>query len=169
MGRLLRLAIVLTVAAALSSALEAQRRTPAQPADSTVPVTVALKVGADAYSFTGKATCTHAPVAGIYDMRAEQYRVQQSGDAGRLSLTMWHPASGPDMFTLSVTSGAVRSSVSTVKVGTKGTVEGSGTVALARSGKGGTFTVSAATAKGAPITGTIKCDAFTPAFAEGGE
>ena len=169
MGRLLRIAAVITIAAAFCSELEAQRRVPGARPDTTVPVTVALKVGSQAYDFTGKATCTHAPVAGIYDLRAEQWSVQQSSDGGSLSLTHWHPATGADMFNLSVTSGNTQSSVSTVKVGTNGTIDGSGAVTLSREGKGGTFTVAAATAKGAKITGTIKCEAFTPALAEGGE
>ena len=169
MGRLLSIATVITVATTVSSALEAQRRVPGARPDTTVPLTVALKVGSEAYDFTGRATCTHAPVAGIYNLRAEQWRVQQSGDRGSLSLTHWHPASGADMFNLSVTSGNTQSSVSTVKVGTNGTLDGSGTVTLAREGKGGTFTVAAATAKGTKITGTIRCEAFTAAIAEGGD
>jgi hypothetical protein len=145
-----------------------QRRAPAS-ADKTVSVSIALKVGAQSYDFTGKATCTYAPVAGIYNLRAEQWSVQQASDGGSLSLTHWHPASGADMFNLSVTSGNTQSAVSTVKVGTNGTLDGSGAVTLKREGTGGTFTVAAATAKGAKITGTIKCEAFTPAIAEGGE
>lgn len=169
MGRHLSIAtVVAAITVSFGSGLEAQRRASSRP-DTTVPVTAALKVGAQAYDFTGKATCTHAPVAGIYDLRAEQWRVQQSDDRGSLSLTHWQPASGAAMFNLSVTSNGVRSNVSTVKVGAKGTVDGSGTVTLARAGKGGTFTIAATTAKGAKITGTIKCEAFTPAFAEGGE
>lgn len=169
MGRLLSFATILTVAVTLGSALEAQRRAPGERAGNTVPVTIALKVGAQAYNFSGQATCTHAPVAGIYDLRAEQWSVRQSGDAGSLGLTMWDPASGDDMFNLSVTAADARSTVSTVKVGDRGTVQGSGTVTLAREGKGGTFTVAATTAKGAKIAGTIKCDAFTAARAEGGD
>jgi hypothetical protein len=169
MGRLITIAAVITLAINLGSAVDAQRRVPGTRPDTTVPVTVALKVGSQAYDFTGRATCTHAPVAGIYDLRAEQWSVQQSSDSGSLSLTHWHPASGADMFNLSVTSGNTRAGVSTVKVGTNGTIDGAGTVTLKREGKGGTFTVAAATAKGAKITGTITCEAFTPAIAEGGD
>ena len=37
-----------------------------------------------------------------------------------------------------------------------------------RSGKGGTFTVAAKGKAGEPVTGRLKCDAFTAAIAEGG-
>ena len=162
-----RLLTAAAVLCAATASVDAQRRV-AGASETTVPMTVALKVGADAYNFTGKGTCTHAPVAGIYNLRAEQWRVQQSGDAGSVSLTFWHPASGADMFTLAVTAGKTRADVTTVKVGTNGTVDGSGSVTLKREGKGGTFTIAAATAKGAPIAGTVKCEAFSAAIAEGG-
>jgi len=44
-----------------------------------------------------------------------------------------------------------------------------GIVTLAREGKGGTFTLAVTTARGATVSGTIKCDAFTPPFAEAGD
>jgi hypothetical protein len=168
-GRSRLIGVVIIATATTVSAGAQARRAATQTADPTVAVAVALKAGGDAYNFTGRGTCTYAPVAGIYDLRAEQWRVEQSGAGGGVTLTFWHPASGADMFTLSVTAGGTRSAVNTVKVGGKGTVEGSGTVTLAREGKGGTFTVAASTAKGARVTGTIKCDAFTPAIAEGGD
>jgi hypothetical protein len=158
----------LIVATAAGSFVHGQRPSPSVRLDASVPVTIALRAGADGYNFSGKATCTYAPVAGIYNLRAEQWRVQQSGDAGSLALTFWHPASGADMFSLSLSAGNKRTSVNTVKVGTNGTVEGSGSVTLARQGNGGTFTVSAAAASGTKVTGTITCAAFTPAVAEGG-
>ena len=46
---------------------------------------------------------------------------------------------------------------------------GTGTVILSTSAKGGTFTVAAKTTAGEAIAGTIKCEAFTPAIAEGGD
>jgi hypothetical protein len=162
-----RFLTTVAVVMAATAAMAEQRRAPGS-ADTSVPVSIALTVGAQAYDATGKATCTYAPVAGIYNLRAEQWSVRHSSEGGSLSLTHWHPAAGADMFTLSVGSGNTRSGVSTVRVGTNGTIDGSGTVTLKREGKGGTFTVAAATAKGAKITGTIKCEAFTPAIAEGG-
>jgi hypothetical protein len=155
-----------TIAAAIGGA--AQRRVPDQTQDGKVPVTIAIRSGADAYDFTGKATCTHAPVASIYDVRAEQWRVDQSEGGKSLALTLWRPGSGADMFTLSLSPGAKRHSVDTVKVGAKGTPQGSGTVTLAPEGTGGTFTISAVAADGARISGTVKCGAFTAAIAEGG-
>jgi hypothetical protein len=158
------LAIVTTVAAA------AQRRVPqAQVENKTVAVTIALKAGTDTYAYTGKASCTHAPVASIYGLRAEQWTVEQSDGPRGALLTVWHPSSGPDMFSLTLSNAGKRQSVNTVKVGAAGSLAGSGTIALAREGTGGTFTVDALAATGAKITGTIKCDTFTAATAEGGD
>jgi hypothetical protein len=67
------------------------------------------------------------------------------------------------MFTLSV-NGKTTVSVTTVR----SQVSGSGKVTLAPAGKGGTFTIDAKAKTGESITGSIKCDAFTPAIAEGG-
>jgi hypothetical protein len=55
--------------------------------------------------------------------------------------------------------------VSTVR---GGQVTGSGKVTFEPSGKGGTFRVDATAADGTSISGTIRCDAFTPHVAEGG-
>jgi hypothetical protein len=156
----------MVIVAATSAA--AQRRVPGQRADSMVPVTIALKSGTDAYQFTGKATCSHAPKASIYGLLAERWTVDQSDDSRSLTLALWHPASGNDLISVALNIGTQRRSVSTIKVGTHGTVEGSGTITLAREGSGGTFTVNATTANGTKITGTVKCEAFTAAIAEGG-
>jgi hypothetical protein len=59
--------------------------------------------------------------------------------------------------------------VSTVKVGQQGSVQGSGTATIARSGAGGTFTLDATADSGRRITGTIACTAFTEPIAEGGD
>ena len=147
----------------------AQRRVPGQRADTTVPVTIALKSGAEAYQFTGKATCSYAPKASIYDLAAERWTVDQSDGSRSMTLALWHPASGSDLVSLSLNIGNQRYSVSTIKVGDKGTVEGSGKITLAREGTGGTLTVDATAANGTKITGTVKCGAFTPAIAEGGD
>lgn len=147
----------------------AQRRVPGQRPDNTVPVTVTLRAGAEAYNFTGKATCSHAPVASIYDLRAERWTVDQSDGSRSATLALWHPASGNDLVSLALNIGNKRYSVSTIKVGSNGTVEGSGKITLAREGAGGTFTVDATAANGTKITGTVKCDAFTAAIAEGGD
>ena len=146
----------------------AQRRVPGQRADNTVPVTIALQAGADAYQFTGKATCSHAPRASIYGLLAERWTVDQSDGSRSATLALWHPVSGTDLVSLALSIGDKRHSVSTIKVGNNGRVEGSGAITLAREGQGGTFTVKATAANGTKITGTVKCDAFTPAIAEGG-
>lgn len=163
-----RVLVVGTLAVAAATVGHAQRRVPA-PGSETVPVVIALKADGKAYNFSGQAKCTHAPVAAIYGLRAERWTVDRS-ESGALpaTLALWHPASGPDLVSLSFTIGDTRHDFSTIKVGSNGKVEGSGTITLAREGKGGTFTVNATSASGAKLTGTVKCDAFTPAFAEGG-
>lgn len=161
-------AAIIAVSATGASA-QVQRRVLDQGADSKVAVTVALKAGAEAYSFTGKATCSRAPIASISSLRAERWTVDQSDGARSLTPAVWHPASGPDLVSLSMSAGGTRHAVNTVKVGTNGTVVGSGTIAFARAGNGGTFTVDATAGDGTKITGTVKCDAFTAAVAEGGD
>ena len=68
---------------------------------------VALQAGADSYAFSGHGNCTHAPVASIYNLRAEQWLVQASNGGRSVTLTLWHPASGGDMISLGLTQGAV--------------------------------------------------------------
>jgi hypothetical protein len=135
----------------------------------TVGVAIALKTGGSGYEFTGQASCTHAPVASIYGVVAEQRSVEHS-DAGRsLHLTLWKPKSGSsEMFSISVTAGTSAHSVDTVKATGAPPTRGSGKVNFSAAGKGGAFVIDAKAADGTPITGTIKCDAFLPAVAEGG-
>jgi hypothetical protein len=148
----------------------AQRRAPGAPAGSEVPITIALKVGGEAFQLTGQGRCRHAPRASIYDVPAEQWSVQHRDAERGLSLTMWRPTKGTgDMMTLAVNAGGGSHSITTVKAGQSGPTRGSGTISLAPSGKGGTFTIDAAAPDGTRITGTIQCAAFTAAIAEGGD
>jgi hypothetical protein len=88
--------------------------------------------------------------------------VQQADGARSLSLTVWRPlAGGEDMITLSVSDGARRADVNTVKGRQQTQTTGSGTVKLAPVGKGGTFTIDAKTTSGGAIAGTITCERFT--------
>lgn len=157
----------------VATVIDAQRRAApsASPQRSTVPVTIALKAGAETYQFTGQATCTHAPTASIYGLLSEQWNVDQSEGSRSLHLTLWKPKNGSgDMFNLSISSGAGRpQSVNTVKAAGAPATEGSGRVTVAPAGKGGTFSVNAQTAAGGAINGTITCDAFSAAIAEGGD
>ena len=157
----------------LATVVDAQRRVApgASSQPTTVPVTIALKAGADTFQFTGQASCTHAPTASIYGLLSEQWNVEQSEGSRSLHLTLWKPKNGAgDMFNLSISSGGARpQSVNTVKAPGAPAPAGSGHVTLTPAGNGGTFTVDAKTAAGGAITGTIKCDAFSPAIAEGGD
>jgi len=154
-------AIALTFTAALTHA-DQIRRQPQGPAQ--VAVEISLK-GAEAYEAKGQGSCTHAPKASIYGVLAEMWTVRHQAEGRSVQLTLWKPADGSaDMFSLSV-NGAESMTISTVR---GGQVTGNGTVSLAGAGKGGAFTIDAKARTGEAFTGTIKCDAFTPAIAEGG-
>lgn len=135
------------------------------PRSSSVTLEVSLKVGAGAYTGKGPGSCTHAPKGSIYGVLSEMWTVRHQEEGRSMQLTLWKPADGSaPMFNLSV-SGKTNASISTVR---GGQVTGSGTVTLAPSGKGGTFTIDAKGKTGEAISGTLKCEAFTPAIAEGG-
>ena len=69
--------------------------------EAKVDVSIALKVAGQPYNFSGKAHCTHAPLASIYDTNAQQWRVEHNEGPASVSLTFWRPAAGSgDMFTL---------------------------------------------------------------------
>ncbi len=78
-------------------------------------------------------------------------------------LTVWKPtANGSETMMMSLNLSAAGKSyvVDTVKGGSKSKTKGSGSIAFEAAGQGGTFTLNAATASGAKISGTVKCDAF---------
>ena len=158
------LAIAITFATAITQADQIRRSGPEK-----VLVDVSLKVGGEAYDAKGQGSCTHAPKASIYGLLAEMWTVRQEGEGRSVQLTLWKPPDGSaSMFSLSLNGVNDRRSpsISTVK---GGQVMGSGTVTLAPAAKGGTFTVEAKTRMGDAVTGTITCEAFTPAIAEGGD
>lgn len=142
---------------------------PSTPAETKVDVSIALKVAGQPYNFSGKAHCTHAPVASIYDVNAQQWRVEHNEGLRSVTLTFWRPVAGSgDMFTLLCTIGGKSYLVNTVKTNDGGTIQGSGKVTFTPSKPGGTFTIEATTENGVTIMGTIKCSAFSPAVEEGG-
>jgi hypothetical protein len=150
-------------------AAEQRRVTGADARKTTVGVTASLKAAGESYDLSGPARCTHAPMAAIYGIVSEQWTVEQSEGTRSLNLTLWKPKNGSgEMFTFSVSPGRRAHSVNTVKAGNAPAPSGSGTVKLAPAGSGGTFTIDAKTADGAAITGTVKCDEFLAAVAEGG-
>lgn len=156
----------------LASVAIAQRqapRAPGTPADDKVGVAIALRAGGESYQFSGAATCTHEPKGYIYAIPAQLWTVEQREGARSVGLTFWKPASGSgDMFMLRVSSGGKTYTTNTVKTKNGGTPQGAGEVTFASAGSAGTFTVNATAANGAKISGTIKCDAFRRAVAEGG-
>lgn len=150
--------LAVAAASTLSHADQANRQ-------AKVPVEVSLKVGQGSYQAKGPGTCTHAPQAAIYNIRSQQWTARHEEDGRAVQLTLWKPADGSaEMFNLSV-SGKSDITISTVR---GGQMSGSGTVKFAPAAKGGTFTIDAKGKAGEPLSGTFKCDAFTAAFAEGG-
>lgn len=141
------------------------RRQPGEKAQ--VPVEISLKAGAESYQAKGQGSCTHAPKASIYGVVSEMWNVQHSEGSRSIQLTLWKPADGADsMFSFSY-NGTKNTTISTIK---GGSVSGTGTVTMAPAGKGATFTIDAKGRgpSGLAVTGTIKCEAFTPHIAEGG-
>jgi hypothetical protein len=131
-----------------------------------VPAQLSLKIAGDPYEAKGQASCTHAAKASIYDIPAEMWTVRHEQNGRLFHLTLWKPADGSaSMFTLSAT-GRKSLSINTVR---KAQVSGSGSVTLAPSGKGGKFTIDAKGKGGEVVSGTVACEAFTPAIAEGGD
>jgi hypothetical protein len=144
----------------------AQRR-PAGQAQEKQGIQVSLKVGAQTYQSNEPGRCTHAPKASIYRIVSALWSVQQSPEGRSLSLSFWRPADASgDMLSLSIRNGNTSHEVSTVRGG--GAPAGSGKITFEKAGAGGTFTIDAKSKDGAPISGTIKCDAFAPHGAEGG-
>jgi hypothetical protein len=163
--------IVCCASVIIVSAVAAQRRVPGGSGAEkrTVGVTITLKAGNDAYQFNGQARCTHAPMAAIYGVVSEQWTVQQSEGSRSSQLTLWRPKNGSgEMFSLSVSAGTRQQRVNTVKAPGAPPPDGTGKITLTPAAKGGTFAVDARTADGTAITGTVVCDAFLPAIAEGG-
>ena len=157
------------VLASVAAAQGPTRRAPGTPTDNKVGVTIALQAGAESYQFNGQATCTREPKGYIYGVPAQQWRVEQSEGARSVGLTFWRPASGSgDMFMLHLSSAGKTYATDTVKTKAGGALQGSGEVTFTPAGTGGTFTVNATAANGIKVNGTIKCDAFTAAIAEGG-
>ena len=154
--------VTFMLATVFVSADQVRRRS--EPA--LVPLEISLTAGGEAYDAKAKGSCTHAPKAAIYGILSEMWTVRHRDDGRSVQLTLWKPADGSaHMFSLSF-NGKKSWTVSTVR---GGQVSGSGTVALVPAGKGGTFTIDAKGPAGEAIGGTLKCEAFTPAIAEGGD
>ncbi len=153
-----------SVAAAQRSA----RRMPGTPAGDEVGVVIALQAGGDSYQFNGQGTCTQEPKGYIYGVPAHLRTIEQSDGQRSIRLTFWSPANKSTMFSLYMSNRGKSYETDTVTGKDAGPTSGSGTVTFAAAGAGGTFTVNATTAKGAKVTGTIRCDTFRTAIAEGG-
>ena len=146
--------------------VEAQRRVAGQ-AQPKIAIQASLTVGGQKYQSNEPGKCTHAEKGMIYQTVAELWSVQQSSDGRSLTLSLWKPKDGSaDMITLSVSDGSSSHELNTVRGG--GSTSGSATARMEKSGNGGIFTIDGRTKSGAPISGTIKCDAFAPHVAEGG-
>ena len=160
--------IVLGAAIALAIASAASAQDHGMPGmDEEVSMAIELQIAGRPYRFEGKAECRHEPEAYIYEIPAELWIVQQSDEQRSVMLSLWRPQNKSDeMFSLSVRAHGKSYIVNTIKP--SGVVKGSGKMTITSSGSGGTFTINATAADGAPITGTIKCGGFAAVVAEGG-
>jgi hypothetical protein len=161
------MSFVLLIALSLATAPNADQRRPLGSGSERAQTnaTIALKMGASSYDYTGQARCEHLPKGSIFGTLAERWTVQQHDGTRSMSLTLWKPLAGGDnLITLSLSNGNKSQEVSTT--GTP--KQGSGSITFEPAGPGGTFVVNATSAQGAKISGTVKCEAFTPAIAEGG-
>lgn len=139
------------------------------PSETGVDVSIALKVAGQTYAFNGKGECTYAPVAYIFGTKAQQWKVEGNSAQGSASLTLWRLVAGSaDMFSFYAATGGKSYIVNTVKTSGGGKVEGSGRVTFTPAASGGTFTIDATAAKGATITGSLKCSSFSAVVDEGG-
>jgi hypothetical protein len=124
-------------------------------------------IGSMAFETSGPGECTHTDDGSIYDVPAAIWSVQQSADNRRLSVTLFRPKRGADMFTLIAWVGDKTHKVSTVKTAAGGAISGSGTVRVASTLHGGSFAIDATADTGVRIGGTITCSAFTEPEANG--
>ncbi len=154
--------------ASVASAQRPTRRAPAMPSGDETGVAIALQAGSESYQFTGQGTCTQEPRGYIYGVAAHLRTIEQSDGRRSVRLTLWSPSKSAAMFSLSMTSNGKSYETDTVTGKGAGPTTGSGTVAFAQQGNGGTFTVNATAANGTKISGTIRCDSFRTAIAEGG-
>jgi hypothetical protein len=161
--RRMRLIVPIVAISLLSAAQTADAQVRRQqPEPKTVPVTLDLKVGSEALQGSGPGRCTHAPMASIYDVRAQLWTASYEANGNPVQHTFWRPTDkSADMFGLQ----APRVNISTVRGGTP---SGSGTVTFEPSGKGGVFKIQAKAADGTVVAGSIKCEGFLPHVAEGG-
>ena len=96
------------------------------------------------------------------------WSARQTEATRSLNLSFWRVKGQPDMVTFGLTLSGADYRVSTVKIGQKGDVLGSGQATFTPSGNGGTFTLDLVAKDGTPITGTISCGRFTTIVEEGG-
>lgn len=154
------IAVLLLGATLMCSVVTSAQRRPSAGQENKVGVAIDLKVNGTPYIFKGEGSCDHLAQGSIYDVAGQRWSARQNDDTGRsLNLSLWRPANGAaDMAQLNISMGGKRYDVSTIK--SPQGPSGSGTVKFVSDGKGGTFTVDAATSSAGKITGTIKCDAF---------
>jgi hypothetical protein len=140
------------------------------PNDVTSPLQIALRLGEETpYRFGGEGICQHAANGSIYDAPAALWSVRHAEARRSLSLSFWRVKGQGDMLTLGLSIAGESHRVNTVRIGTKGTPEGSGRATFTTSGNGGAFSIDVVASDGTPITGSIACGRFTPIVEEGGD
>jgi hypothetical protein len=134
-----------------------------------VGVAITLQAGGERYDFIGQGSCQHAAQGSIYNTPAESWTVQQNDGNRSLFVVLWRPIKkSEDMVSLTVSTGKTSYIIDTVKAPGRLT-KGTGSVSFVANPKGGSLTINGTTASGAKVSGTIKCDAFTPRVAVAGD
>jgi hypothetical protein len=133
----------------------------AQDPDPQGPIQLDLRVDGTPYVVSARGTCLAQPHGTLYEVPARQWNARHRDGQRYVNLAFWRVEGLGDQFNLGVMVGPTLHRVSTVHVKGKGARQGSGTVAMAPGGPGGTFTIDATADTGARITGTITCGAFT--------
>ena len=159
--------------AALSGALEAQRRTaraPGPESGASAQVGIVAGVGARNYRASVPGTCQHEPNASIYGVPAALWRVEAEGsdesEIRRLGLTLWRPKDGsPDQLSIGLDVGA---KPVTIEINPRARSAASATPQVRQAGPGGTIEVKGKDAGGKAVTLTVSCPVFEGIVAEGG-
>jgi hypothetical protein len=141
---------------------------PARAANPEGPIQIDLRVAGTPYVISARGTCLTQPHGTLYEVPAAQWNARHRDPNRYANLAFWRVQGVGDQFNLGVMVGPTLHRVSTVSVKGKGTRQGTGSVAMAPNGAGGTFTIDATAETGARITGTITCGTFAAPVEDNG-
>jgi hypothetical protein len=131
-------------------------------------IQIDLRVADTRYVVSGRGTCLTQPHGTLHEVPAAQWNARHRDPQRYANLAFWRVQGVGDQFNLGIMVGPTLHRVSTVSVNGKGSRQGGGSVRMARSGAGGTFTIDATADTGARISGTITCSAFAAPVEDNG-